>query len=113
MGKIITLLMVTVLVILLMPIKTFLLLGVFLGITWLPAQLFLFEDVRQKFLNVFEANAINLDDQIDRKSAFIIYTIANLVICFFIMLLAWPGMIVLSVMNPFLRSGGGTRETRY
>ena len=112
MSKILILLLATVLVALLIPTHMYLIAGAFLGITWFPARILLFKEERLFFLYAFETSYTPIEDMVNRRAAFAVFLFSNFVLNFLAMLLFWPGAALVSVLNSFLRSGGGTRETR-
>jgi len=95
----IIILLVSVLTAILLSAKIFLMMGLFLGLTWFPARLLLFKEDRRLFTEVFDMHFLGCKEDIERTPALALTFFISFVFNFFITLLFWPGLAVISLAN--------------
>lgn len=94
------LLLTSILVALFISTKIYLLIGLFLGLTWFPARLLLFKEDRLILRETFETYFVGVETEtINKSAAFVIVFVLTLILNFLVTFLFWPGMALLNLVG--------------
>lgn len=100
----IIILIASVLTAILLSAEIFLMVGLFLGLTWFPARLLLFKEDRQFFTEVFDTHFLGSESEMERTPALILTFCISFIFNFFLALLFWPGLVVINLSEAIKRA---------